>query len=307
MPDFAARGLGAALEGDHDHRRTPDLLMPQPAIHLLLARETLERWAARRNAPVDIDSVRVRNAFLHGTLAPDMGNFPGGDPELARAVHTRRTGAVVRELFAAARTEQERAFAWGWLSHVLADAAIHPLVNVRAAASSNGTPLLIEHVRVEVGLDAWFCWQHPMLDGVRLVPAFDAGGYAFLAGVLGAAIERDIGGVQLARMERGLIRFSHAAVHFARRVARIMCWGEEGPPVPLPSAALWHAASRLSPAGTTAHAYLNPRRPDAALIARTEKAIAHVHREFDGYVAAGVDRLPDYNLEDGSLVSSAVA
>lgn len=282
--------------------------MPQPAIHLLLAREQLDRWAERHSAPVDLGSARVRNAFLHGSLAPDMGNFPGGDSGLARAVHTRRTGAVVRDLLEAARDERERAFAWGWLSHVLADAAIHPLVNMRAAAASTDRPpQLVEHVRVEVGLDAWFCWQHPALDGVRLLPAFDATGYRFLADVLTRGIGYDVRAPQLVRMERGLIRFSHAAVHFARRVARVLCWGDDGPPVPLPSAALWHAASRLSPVGTTAHAYLNPRMPDDDLIARTEAAIRQVHRTFDSYVAEGVDRLPDYNLEDGSLVSQRVA
>lgn len=280
--------------------------MPQPAIHLLLAREQLDRWAVRSNAPVDIGSARVRNAFLHGSLAPDMGSFPGGDRDLARAVHTRRTGDVVRALVGAARDEEERAFAWGWLSHVLADVTIHPLVNMRAA-TPDGTRRLVEHVRVEVGLDAWFCWQHPALDGVRLLPAFDATGYAFLADALLREVGRDVAGAQLVRMERGLIRFSHAAVHFARRVARRLCWGEQGPPVPLPSAALWHAASRLSPAGSTAHAYLNPRLPDADLIARTEKAIAHVHHTFAAYVAEGVDRLPDYNLEDGTLAGQRVA
>ena len=294
-------------EGDHVCRR-PNRLMPQPAIHLLLAREKLDRWAASNHAPVDIENAGVRNAFLHGSLAPDMGNFPGGDRGLARAVHTRNTGAVVRDLFAAGRNERERAFAWGWLSHVLADVAIHPLVNLRArVASPDGTSQLVEHVRVEVGLDAWFCWQHPALDGMRLLPAFDAIGYRFLAEALTRGVGYDVNAPQLVRMERGLIRFSHAAVHFARRVARVLCWGDDGPRVPLPSAALWHAASRLSPIGTTAHAYLNPHLPDEDLVAGTEAAIRQVHRAFDGYVADGVDRLPDYNLEDGSLVSQRVA
>ncbi len=55
----------------------------------------------------------------------------------------------------------ERGFAWGWLTHVAADVAIHPVVNDcarRVVAALGGNPadaleLAVAHSRLELGLD----------------------------------------------------------------------------------------------------------------------------------------------------------
>jgi hypothetical protein len=280
--------------------------MPQPALHLLLGRQQLARWAAAHDAPFDTADPTAANAFLHGTLAPDMGNFPGGSSELAHAVHTVRTADVTRALFRAATTQAQTAFAWGWLSHVLADAEIHPLINAAALQrTANGQLTLIEHVRVEVGIDVRFCCDTPLLDGVRLRPAFFAKTYGFLADVIADVLRQRVTPRQLSRMERGLIVFSHAALDFARGGARRLCWAETGPRPSLPAALVWHAATRISPAESVVHAYLNPHAPDEELTRSVEDAIRRVHAAFHRYERTGLHDLPQYDLEDGTLAQEA--
>jgi hypothetical protein len=278
-------------------------LMPQPALHLLLARQTLERWRGLASPPFDLDDADAVNAFLHGSLAPDMGNFPGGSTALAHLVHTQRTGEVQRALFNMASTGPERAFAHGWLTHVIADALIHPLINADAARRTrDGQATIVEHVRVEVGIDVAFCWQHAALDGLRLLPAFDRISYQFLADTLNSVVAADVSPARLAQMERGLVMFSHGALHFATSVARQLCWQEGGDRVPLGSTFLWHTALRLSPRDSLVNAYLRPHVPDPQLLTRTENAVRTFEAMLDEFVADKAESLPDYNLEDGTIV-----
>lgn len=278
--------------------------MPQPALHLLLARQTLERWRGLASPPFDLDDPASVNAFLHGSLAPDMGNFPGGTTTLAHLVHTQRTGEVQRRLFRSASTEPERAFAHGWLTHVIADALIHPIINADAARRTrDGEATIVEHVRVEVGIDVAFCWQHAALDGLRLQPAFDRISYRFLADTLNAVVAADVTPARLAQMERGLVMFSHGALHFATSVARQLCWQEGDDRVPLGSAFLWHTALRLSPRDSLVNAYLLPHVPDPQLVTRTENAVRTFEAMLDEFVADKAESLPDYNLEDGTIAT----
>lgn len=278
--------------------------MPQPALHLLLARQAIERWRGLASPPFDLDNGEAVNAFLHGSLAPDMGNFPGGSTALAHLVHTQRTGEVQRALFGMASTGPERAFAHGWLTHVIADALIHPLINEDAARRArDGKATMLEHVRVEVGIDVAFCWQNPALVGLRLQPAFDRTSYRFLADTLNAVIAADVTPTRLAQMERGLVMFSHGALHFATSVARQLCWREGDDRVPLGSAFLWHTALRLSPRDSLVNAYLMPHVPDPQLVTRTENAVRNFEKMLDEFLADKAELLPDYNLEDGTIAT----
>jgi len=276
--------------------------MPQPALHLLLARETLDRWKLSNAAPFDLDDARATNAFLHGSLAPDMGNFPGGRTDFSHAVHTWRTGDMQRALMESAVTAGQRAFAWGWLTHVIADVLVHPLVNDDVRRRNSGQLSLVEHVRVEVGIDAWFCWQQPSLEGLRLHPAFTRTGYGFLSSSTRHVLAMSVSTRQLVQMERGLILFSHAALRFATSLARHLCWGEPAAaPTPISSAAVWHTVSRLSPRNTVVHAYLNPHLPGPALLQRIDTALETFRPMLDGFVKGDLRELPDYNLEDGTI------
>lgn len=279
--------------------------MPQPALHLLLARQTLDRWRSRAPAPFDLHCEVAVNAFLHGSLGPDMGNFPGGSTSLARLVHRRRTGDVLRALLASAGSEAERAYALGWLSHIVADVLIHPLVNDVATTLTPGPGYTIgDHVRVEVGLDVWFCCDQPSLENLRLKPAFDRTGYAPLARALNDIAGAGVTTAQLVQMERGLMMFSHAALHFARSVARQLCWQEDvSVRAPIGSAIIWHVATALSPRASVIHAYLNPLVPAASLVERVERALAQYELDYEAAVADGAQGLPNYNLEDGTSTS----
>lgn len=278
--------------------------MPQPALHLLLARRTLNRWRSASTAPFDIADDAAVNAFMHGSLAPDMGNFPGGSRALARLVHTRRSGDVQRKLLDGASTEPERAFAWGWLAHIIADVLIHPLVNDDVERRTNRRVAeIVEHVRVEVGIDVWFCWQHAALEGLRLRPAFDSAGYGFLAESL-SVVNAGVTGPQLAQMERGLIMFSHAALHFATTVARELCW-RDAPPggTPLGSVLLWHTATLFSPRNSVVNAYLNPHVPEPRLVRRVEGALDRFDTMLDESIGDRAATLPNYDLEDGTIAT----
>ncbi len=135
--------------------------MPQPSFHLQLASEILDAWADQPGAcPFDPDSNACTQAFLHGSIGPDLGFFPGATRILATLAHSTPTGDLIREMLARAHGERETAFTYGWATHVLADAIMHPLIN-QAAADVLGVPLSVAnptdvqhlHIRLEIGLE----------------------------------------------------------------------------------------------------------------------------------------------------------
>lgn len=248
--------------------------MPLPAVHFLLAREPLRRWAIRPGtAPFDPRDPIARNAYFQGALGPDMGLFPGGEPALSELAHTHRAGDLARSLFDSASTDLERAFAAGWLTHVLADSLLHPVVNACAAAveatphdAPAPTPALlsIAHARIELGLDVHISARHRDLAALRLRPCFGPGSIRYLADAFratyGVSFPRD----RLLRSHRGVGRLSRALailVHIhsaagpggrARRVVRRVL------------RALRPAlTSRISP---TSAAFLSPLRPPRRLL-----------------------------------------
>jgi hypothetical protein len=164
--------------------------MPQPVLHVVLANRTIAHWRrTRSNPPFRVDDAAAVNAFRHGSLGPDMGLFPWSEKLISQLAHTNRTGVVARELVNAASTEIQRAFGWGWVSHVIADAAIHPLVNDAAErfdadSAVADAELLVRHVTVEVGLDAFYARRTPDLLKVPLRSAFGPRDLDYLRGSL---------------------------------------------------------------------------------------------------------------------------
>ena len=98
-------------------------------------------------------------AFLAGSVAPDLGFFPGGPSAFSHRVHHQHTADLVRSLLAAAEDEIEAAFAAGWALHVCTDVTTHPVVNRRAddlrQERSRQPPSRLDlwHKRVEWGMD----------------------------------------------------------------------------------------------------------------------------------------------------------
>lgn len=163
--------------------------MPGVTLHFVLADRVLQRWRDGAAAPpFDTREPCALNAFFHGAVGPDLGYFPGGDRLLSDLAHCVRTGELVRALIRSAVSAQERAFAWGWLTHVLADQAIHPIIGRRVGEILTGSrdhfvdgaSDMPAHLRVEMGLDAWYAEQFPEVCGRRITPFLYGRGVDFL-------------------------------------------------------------------------------------------------------------------------------
>ena len=97
--------------------------------------------------------------FAAGTLAPDLGFFPGSPASFSHRVHQERTADFVRCLVAGASSPEEHAFAKGWALHVIVDTATHPFVTAEAAnmGAPRGAPgpdrSQLWHKKLEWGFD----------------------------------------------------------------------------------------------------------------------------------------------------------
>ncbi len=193
--------------------------MPLPSVHFQLAALTLDAWRAEpRHAPFDLRSKGALNAFWQGALGPDTGNFPGGAPIFAELAHRGLTGELTRTLIRTASTPNEGAFGWGWLTHVLADAALHPVVNrcaLRRVVAGGGDPwdraaLAVEHSRVELGLDVHVLLRDPAVRRIRLQHAFDARSVDYLARAYESTYGRALDRALLLRSHRAVTRMANA-------------------------------------------------------------------------------------------------
>ena len=208
--------------------------MPNVTVHTVLAERVLERWTEEGDAPFDTGDPELRNAFYQGSWGPDLGYFPGGHPFFSDLAHYVRSGELTRELVETARTPRERAFAWGWVTHVLGDQAVHPLVGRAVHEHLHGSrDGFVEahrekptHVRLEVGLDAFFSHRHPHIRRVTPAPVFDR----VSVGWLGRAYRNTYG----LEIDPELLLASHlAATRMSRRALRAI--GAMAPVVGSPS------------------------------------------------------------------------
>jgi hypothetical protein len=111
---------------------------------LVLARQLADpAWAAQPT---------VLAALYAGALAPDAGYYPGAQEGLAQTAHLVNPWQVVAALVDLAASNEERAFARGYLSHALLDYLGHgSLINRLSGRAFSADPLT--HKRVEWGLD----------------------------------------------------------------------------------------------------------------------------------------------------------
>jgi hypothetical protein len=280
--------------------------MPGVTLHIVLADRAVRLWGeGAAPPPFDADDPVALNAYRHGAVGPDLGYFPGGDRVLSDLAHCVRTGALTRTLLRSASTRAERGFATGWLTHFLADVLIHPLIG-RAVGELltgsretfvDGSSDLLGHVRVEVGLDAWYARRHPEVCRRRLLPALPGEEGAYLARAYASTY-----GVRMpAPMFARSLRVSSRRTRQALRVLPLI--GALLDPVHTPVASALRralrAAYRSEALRSPTLAFLNPVEPAAWLLDAVERA-AFAHAEgVLRHVSDSGATLEDVNLDTG--------
>lgn len=280
--------------------------MPGVVVHFLVAQGTLSRWRSTPGGPpFDPDDPVVLNAFLHGAVGPDLGYFPGGARVLSDLAHGHRTGVLARTLAAEARNDRERAFAWGWVTHLLADLAIHPWIGRGVGEFTTGRSTFVDgasdpcaHLQVEMGVDAWFGARHPHARSMRLRPVFDSCG----ARLLVEAYER----VYAARVPAELFLRSHKAV-CVRAGQLLSTLGivhslRSGGPVERCVPSLRRAVERglrTQRLRRVSLAYLAPAAPRRWLIAAIRREVMRQPDQFLAHFRSDLTLLDDHNLDTG--------
>lgn len=281
--------------------------MPGITLHFHLAQRGLEHLrASGSRLPFDPHDPVALNAYLNGAIGPDLGYLPGGVRRLSDLAHCERTGVLSSELIRSARTPVERAFAWGWLTHVLADRMIHPWIGRgvgelltgcrKIFVSGSSDPL--SHLRVEIGVDCWFAARHRDARSVRLRPAFDSLSIGFLqdafARTYGETLPRD----WFLDSHRSAGRRAGQALVSLRIVAALMddaVWRFS-----LPGARwLLGRAYRSATLRGLSLAYLNPVAPPDWLLEEIERSAHDVCAGLREAVETGGDDVGDYHLDTG--------
>lgn len=287
--------------------------MPGVTLHLLLADRVLEHWRGKTSpAPFDTRDPALINAFHQGALGPDLGYFPGGHRFLSDLSHLVRSADLTRELVDSSSSPWEIAFSWGWVTHFQADLAIHPLVGrgvgeflygsreIFVDGSSNETA----HLRVEVGLDAFYSHLFPTIRGHRMAPVFHGASIRFLANAyrriyrihldptlflsshlaavrLSAQALRSIGLMSTALLIRPISRSMAGAQWFIRRTLLAVRGG------------LGRESLLL--------AYLNPIPPAEWLVEAVGEIAESFAERFHSHFESGLEELANFNLDTGGI------
>lgn len=285
--------------------------MPQPALHVLIAHDLLDGWRrSPERAPFDIRTPDAANHFMHGSLAPDMGFFPGGDGAASTLVHAGGAVAVARRLLASAKTDADRAFAWGWIAHILADVEVHPIIEAAADAALRGsraaaTPAtrMLAHIRLEVGLDAWHLRYRTALRGLRLRHALDARRIGWLREALTTVYGDRFTNERLLASHRGVTRWYHAYLILLGWIA-----AEHGAGRDIAAARVMNVlragTRRLVPPHSPVHGFVRAARPVPGLLARVHAAVTRTAASFALHAASDLVWLPEFDLETGRLTGA---
>jgi len=152
--------------------------MPGFALHrqLVYAIQEFSRHSGK-SFFLDLEIPAIRQAMFLGACLPDLvsGINPMGFH--TGLVHYLNTGSFARHLVDLARTPVQQALAWGWVSHIIADTRIHPVINKHCEEIKFGRfvdglsyaddPFL--RVQVETGVDVyvWNAFANTRQDVMR--------------------------------------------------------------------------------------------------------------------------------------------
>ncbi len=288
--------------------------MPGHALHIELARTLLvdsDRWSA----PAWRHDSAARNALYHGAIGPDMGYFPGAEPLLTDLAHYVATAALTRTLFERTSNDVERAFALGWLTHVIADGEIHRIVNRSAGALRNGSAeqpstaadSMPTHMRVEFGLDGVRLARNPDVRAVRLVPTFDRESIGFLAGAYDRTYSVDFDPASVLRSHRAVARYQPILSAFTGMIgARHLTQPLRGSALVL---ALAYGPAR-SVSGVVApdskvFAATHTVAPDPSTETAVNDVVAAFPSKVQHMTDGGLTDLPEINLDTGEVEDRA--
>lgn len=282
--------------------------MPGVTIHLLLAERVLDRWRRRpARAPFDPGDPGALNAFRQGAFGPDIGYFPGGWRPLSDLAHCLGSARLTRRLVGRARTPLERAFAAGWLTHVLADPWVHPLIGCAVGELLHGSPSVFvdgdsdpaTHVKVEAGLDAIYALRHPELRAVELEPVFDDHSIAFLteayAETYGVAVDREA----MLRSHLTSARRAAQGLGLAAMVARTVPGASERPLRAGEGSGPVHRLRERLGGHSQTLAFLFPAYPPLWLLDAVSDVEDGFVDHFGEVYGHGLSDLVDYNLDTG--------
>lgn len=238
-----------------------------------------------------------------------MGYFAPGLRWLSDMIHRSRSADLARALLAEASDAVQKAYAWGWLTHVLADAAVHPLIN-RAAGElidcTGGRPLMpadhpAMHVRVELGLDAYVAARAAELLGGSRATRSGPEDMTFLV----TALQRTYGAVvrpeDVVRGHRAMQRLVPLLLALGR-VTAVATW----------MARRWRPIRELAAGGSRdrfapvesyislAGAFVSPVPPRPWLIAAVRRRTRHFGEEFLLHVDTGLRELGNHDLDSGA-------
>lgn len=287
--------------------------MPSITVHLHVASTILTGWERRHPPPpFSLRNAGNRLAFLQGALAPDMGHVPGGYRLLSDLAHCLRTDRVNRNLVHAARTPLERAFAWGWLTHLLADREVHPTIAEGVGALIDGERGRrvcafedeVAHVRVETGVDAHYSLRLPEVRRLRLQPVLDFRSVGILSDAFratyGLAVERHA----LLGAHVHATRMWRLGLWLIARLGRIL----EGDADHVHPGRLGGSALRVLRRGPDlpSVAFLSPVVPPPWLVREIDDALARIPALFHRHYATGLEELRDFNLDSGRVETEGV-
>jgi len=277
--------------------------MPCATIHLWLAQKALSDWEQRpAEAPFPLTQVGV-DAFLHGSLAPDWGFVPGGHRFHSVLAHYVDPAILADAMLTRAESDLQRGFAWGWVAHVLADAALHPEVG-RAAGETlkgdrsvrlNAMDDIETHVGLEVGWDILTLRQNEGIPAPRTSLLFDRESIGFVqAGYRDAYgvhmsgdtfLRSHVLGTQRTARWPNALRFLDAAYGLTegtRTRAKVMVG----------------AARSLAPRRSAMRGFFTPIRPPAWLLDRARNYRTRFTSEILA-ISSGERSLENRNLESG--------
>ncbi len=277
--------------------------MPACGIHLELASRVLRDWSIEKAMqPFPIASPGCVGSFYVGCLAPDIGYFPMGDSLVSDLAHYIRTGDLARALVNTSRDSREVAFAWGWVSHLLADISIHPLINQAAAETIFGkrypeVPFANDpptHIKVEVGLDAWIPASVQWSTNPKLPILAPSSMLNLLPRVF-----QQIHGVTISKTRLQI------AYQFMRKLAAShtdfgKIFRKENPGR-FSSRAYFRLAKFANQISSNRNldAMLHPLPPPRWLIQETSKTLDHFPADFNQLIQSGIPSLLNYNLDTG--------